>query len=296
MPRSIATPMPPATRNASGAAISSDQSNSQGACVADHLLRHEGGVGAEHDQLAMRHVDHPHHPEGDGEPDRRQQQHRAERQPEPDVLQLAPTSPALRSISATAAVAAAAISGSSAACSGVSAASASLPPRPATIADRRHPLGRARRRTRAAPPPRASASACLTAGSLSAASAASDRRELLRVRACGTPRSPPPAAAPDPAAISVSVEIAERTARRSALLTLIGSVERDAHRPERRAGQRVEALGLRPAPGHPDHRAVRLARVQVALLQRLEHRRRPLVAGRADRGDHLGALAEAPLR
>ena len=33
MPRSIATPMPPATRKAAGAAISSDQSNSPGACV-----------------------------------------------------------------------------------------------------------------------------------------------------------------------------------------------------------------------------------------------------------------------
>ena len=57
---------------------------------ADELLHHEGRVGAEHHHLAMRHVDDAHHAEGDGEPDRRQQQHRAEREPVPGVLHGAP--------------------------------------------------------------------------------------------------------------------------------------------------------------------------------------------------------------
>ena len=90
MPRSMATPMPPATRKASGAAMRSDQSKSQGALLSDHLLGDEGGVGAEHDQLAMRHVDDAHHAEGDGEADGGEQQHRAEREAEPDVLRLRP--------------------------------------------------------------------------------------------------------------------------------------------------------------------------------------------------------------
>ena len=54
------------------------------------LLHHEGGVGAEHHHLAMRHVDDAHHAEGDGEADRREQQHRAEREPVPGVLHRAP--------------------------------------------------------------------------------------------------------------------------------------------------------------------------------------------------------------
>jgi len=33
----------------------------------DQLLHHEGRVGAEHDHLAVRHVDHAHDPERDGE-------------------------------------------------------------------------------------------------------------------------------------------------------------------------------------------------------------------------------------
>ena len=97
---------------------------------------------------------------------------------------------------------------------------------------------------------------------VSAASAACDRLELLRVGGCGTPRPPPPAAAPDRRDISVSVEIAERTARRSALFTLIALGRARRHRPELGPGQRVERLGLRPAPGDADHRAVRLARVR----------------------------------
>ena len=57
---------------------------------ADHLLHHEGGVGAEHDHLAVRHVDDAHHAEGDGEADGGQQQHRAERKPVPGVLHRGP--------------------------------------------------------------------------------------------------------------------------------------------------------------------------------------------------------------
>ena len=87
MPRSIATPTPPATRKASGHGDEQRPVEEAGDVGADQLLDDEGGVGAEHDQLAVRHVDDAHHPEGDGEADRGEQQHRAERQAEPDVLQ-----------------------------------------------------------------------------------------------------------------------------------------------------------------------------------------------------------------
>ncbi len=45
---------------------------------AEDLLHHEGGVGAEHDHLAVRHVDDAHDAEGDGEPDGGEQQDAAE--------------------------------------------------------------------------------------------------------------------------------------------------------------------------------------------------------------------------
>ena len=53
---------------------------------ADHLLHHEGDIGAEHDHFAVRHVDHAHDAEGDGKADGGQQQHRAERNAVPGVL------------------------------------------------------------------------------------------------------------------------------------------------------------------------------------------------------------------
>ena len=61
-----------------------------GIAGADHLLHHEGGVGADHHHLAMGHVDDAHHAEGDGKPDRGEQQHRAERQAVPGVLHRRP--------------------------------------------------------------------------------------------------------------------------------------------------------------------------------------------------------------
>ncbi len=79
MPRSMPRPTAPDTRKASGSAIASDQSSIPGAEVRDDLLHHEGGVGAEHDHFAMRHVDDAHDAEGDGKADRGQQQHGAER-------------------------------------------------------------------------------------------------------------------------------------------------------------------------------------------------------------------------
>ena len=57
---------------------------------ADHLLHHEGHIGADHHHLAMRHVDDAHHAEGDGKPDGGKQQHRAERKPVPGVLHRLP--------------------------------------------------------------------------------------------------------------------------------------------------------------------------------------------------------------
>ena len=86
------------------AAISQRPVEQAGARGADELLDDEGRVGAEHDHLAMRHVDDAHHAEGDGEADRGQQQHRAERDAVPDVLRRRPRSPASRSMSAIAAV------------------------------------------------------------------------------------------------------------------------------------------------------------------------------------------------
>ena len=62
----------------------------QGALGADQLLHDEGGVGAEHHHLAVRHVDDAHHAEGDGEADGGEQQHRAERQAVPEVLRHVP--------------------------------------------------------------------------------------------------------------------------------------------------------------------------------------------------------------
>ena len=53
---------------------------------ADHLLHDEGGVGAEHHHLAMRHVDDAHDAEGDGKADGREQQDRSERKAVPEVL------------------------------------------------------------------------------------------------------------------------------------------------------------------------------------------------------------------
>ena len=61
---------------------------------ADHLLDDEGGVGAEHDHLAMRHVDDAHDAEGDGKADGGEQQHRAQRNAVPDVLAGIPEAPA----------------------------------------------------------------------------------------------------------------------------------------------------------------------------------------------------------
>ena len=84
-PRSMTRPTAPATRKASGSAMASDQSKAA-ARIADDLLDDEGRIGAEHDHLAMRHVDDAHHAEGDGEADGGEQQHRAEREAVPDVL------------------------------------------------------------------------------------------------------------------------------------------------------------------------------------------------------------------
>ena len=53
-------------------------------------LHDKSRVGAQHDHLAMRHVDHAHGAEGDGEPDGGQQQHRAERNAIPDILRHLP--------------------------------------------------------------------------------------------------------------------------------------------------------------------------------------------------------------
>ena len=68
----------PATRKASGRAMKSEAPNRPGACGADQLLHDEGRVGADHDHLAMGHVDDAHGAEGDRETDGREQQNGAE--------------------------------------------------------------------------------------------------------------------------------------------------------------------------------------------------------------------------
>ena len=95
----------PGTRAAPRSA--SEQSNSRREAGAADLLHDVGRVGAEHHHLAMRHVDHAHHAEGDGEADGGQQQHRAEADPEDQMFcAAAPAMPRWRSIAATAASAA----------------------------------------------------------------------------------------------------------------------------------------------------------------------------------------------
>ena len=84
--RSISTPMAPATRKASGHRHEQRQLEPGREAGAAELLDDEGGVGAEHDHLAMRHVDDAHHAEGDGEADRGQQQDRAQADAVDDVL------------------------------------------------------------------------------------------------------------------------------------------------------------------------------------------------------------------
>ena len=72
--RSIATPTVAETRKASGSATASDH------CWKlrrQRALDDEGRVGAEHHHLAVRHVDDAHDAEGDGQADRREQQHRS---------------------------------------------------------------------------------------------------------------------------------------------------------------------------------------------------------------------------
>ena len=61
-----------------------------GVAGADVFLHHEGHVGADHDHLAVRHVDDAHHAERDGKTDRGEQQHRAERKPVPEILHRGP--------------------------------------------------------------------------------------------------------------------------------------------------------------------------------------------------------------
>ena len=89
--RSMAMPTAPETRKASGTRDEQRQRRTGRArSVRIDLLHHEGRVGADHHHLAMRHVDDAHHAEGDGEADGGEQQHGAERQAVPDVLQRLP--------------------------------------------------------------------------------------------------------------------------------------------------------------------------------------------------------------
>ena len=72
MTRSIASPSSAVTMKASGMAIKNSG--------AQPKARHYGGVGADHHQLAVGHVDHAHDAVGDGEAQRHQQQNRPDAQ------------------------------------------------------------------------------------------------------------------------------------------------------------------------------------------------------------------------
>ena len=244
-----------------------------GGVGADHLLGDEGGVGAEHDQLAMRHVDDAHHPEGDGEADGGEQQHRAERQAEPDVLRLAPHRLACARSRRPPSVAAAAIAGL---LGGLAAASAAAARR-CRRARRRPPIAATWPATSASPAehrrrraPRVSAAAPRRRSRRRARRRAPAM--LLGIGGAERPRPPRPAAWPGRGRISVSVESAARIARRSALLTRTASVERAATGPSSAPVSGSKPWRSAPRPGDAEDRAVGLAPVQLALAERLEHR------------------------
>ena len=165
------------------------QSSQPGAAVRTDLLDDEGRVGAEHHHLAMRHVDDAHHAEGDGEADRRQQQHRAEADAV-TTFWTASTSSRRCSIAATP------VGGGTARPAGASAgtegSSAALlgSPRPASIATAATLVGFAPHAALAEHDggPRL-ARACLTVGSCSLASAASTIGRLLASREWKTARA-----------------------------------------------------------------------------------------------------------
>ena len=76
--RSSTMPTSAETTNAAGTAASRYQSKSP-AHAAEQVLHDIGRIGADHDELAVRHVDDAHQPVGDREAERGEQQDRAER-------------------------------------------------------------------------------------------------------------------------------------------------------------------------------------------------------------------------
>ena len=141
MPRSMATPTSAGDEEGERQRDRQRPVEQPGRGVADDLLHDEGRVGAEHHHLAMRHVDDAHDAEGDGEADRGEQQHRAERDAVPDVLAGVPERQ--RAVDAwRSPLGAASFSAPSALASkAVSSDSASRSPRAAISVDRRELLG-----------------------------------------------------------------------------------------------------------------------------------------------------------
>ena len=72
--RSMATPAMKVTMKASGIAI-----GERGRLVRHETLHEVARIGADHDELAMGHVDDPHDAESDGEPDGGEKVDRSER-------------------------------------------------------------------------------------------------------------------------------------------------------------------------------------------------------------------------
>ena len=214
-------PSAPATRNAAGTATSSDQSRPAGKLRAAELLDDEGGVGAEHHHLAMRHVDDAHHAEGDGEADGGQQQHRAQADAEDDVLGCGHDAEMAldrrrRRVAAATRTLSGAVAGSAARMRQRFAVAALAQRWPRPPADRLRGSRHRPARWRRAP----AASACLTPASCSPASACSSagRAAASRERntACG--RFQP--LGPGPGSSGSALPTAASMARRMRLLTL----------------------------------------------------------------------------
>ncbi len=55
--------------------------------IGQHLLDYIGGVGAQHDQFAMGHIDHTHDTEGDRQPRGHQQQYRSQAETKKELFQ-----------------------------------------------------------------------------------------------------------------------------------------------------------------------------------------------------------------
>ena len=217
----------------------------------------------------MRHVDDAHGAEGDGEPDRRQQQHRAQRDAVPDVLRHLPGGDASGESNSAPAVAASLTSPSDDAAVACSTARASRSPRSRTsaMASTFCAAGASEASTLAA---RASLIERLMRASFSPASAwsraASEEASRRLKRASAAPRR---------TAGSGLIRVSEPTAAsmmpRSRLLTRTRSSSASDAAAGRLAGDRLGQRELVAVGLADEHEIVGLADIELARGQRLEN-------------------------